>query len=591
MADCAATVSDEGDTSFSRESFGREHESKKFVRKALKNPGSPKGCATGVSELGLCATEAAKDLVALILHLPDPTEQAAVLRTLANATQGALMGHAVEAFDRAVAEQDAVEEAQQPGYAVLCPSDVAADMIAVEHRMSCTTAKNFLWDSTWMHKCLPRVWNLIIEGVIPKWVGDIIVRETSHVTDPARLANIEAQILKCMAAKGGTSHWNGYLTRCLRGIVAEVDPDAVTRKAEGEERARDVELRNDQPGMATLAANLPALDAEAVMAAVNALAESWAECPGERRCASERRADALVHLTTGIDKSPPGWESPEASASPITVEPRITLIGDGSALSDLNRVWIGTNTVARRKLDEFLQQCRRSRIESVPVESAACDTSPEEIAAMLAALTERLRTETTYQPSAALRRAVMERDGTCRHPGCSVPARRCDLDHVRPYDHANPTRGGLTREDNLICLCRKHHRLKTHGNAQYTLHPDGRVTVRIGSLSVGESVPTGPRGTVRTINAMEYATNPERYCALLRQVCQAAAELNAELNRVADGAASDAAPAPDTDRRPRATSATRRQQQTAQHRQRTAAERAAAAAQRAAEEDDDEIPF
>ncbi|MGI3198029.1 HNH endonuclease [Streptomyces sp. GLT-R25] len=43
-----------------------------------------------------------------------------------------------------------------------------------------------------------------------------------------------------------------------------------------------------------------------------------------------------------------------------------------------------------------------------------------------------------------------------------MPARRCDLDHVRPFDHARPERGGPTTPENLQPLCRRHHRLKTH---------------------------------------------------------------------------------------------------------------------------------
>jgi hypothetical protein len=61
---------------------------------------------------------------------------------------------------------------------------------------------------------------------------------------------------------------------------------------------------------------------------------------------------------------------------------------------------------------------------------------------------------TAYRPHAALTRAVRTRDGTCRFPGCSIPARRCDLDHVVRFPD------GPTAEHNLHALCRHHHRLK-----------------------------------------------------------------------------------------------------------------------------------
>jgi predicted restriction endonuclease len=45
----------------------------------------------------------------------------------------------------------------------------------------------------------------------------------------------------------------------------------------------------------------------------------------------------------------------------------------------------------------------------------------------------------------------------CRWPGCTRSARTCDLDHIVPWPD------GPTTADNLIALCRGHHRLKTLG--------------------------------------------------------------------------------------------------------------------------------
>ena len=53
--------------------------------------------------------------------------------------------------------------------------------------------------------------------------------------------------------------------------------------------------------------------------------------------------------------------------------------------------------------------------------------------------------------SPALRRALEHRDRGCRFPGCGVGF--CDAHHVRHW-----ARGGETRLDNLVLLCRKHHR-------------------------------------------------------------------------------------------------------------------------------------
>jgi hypothetical protein len=65
---------------------------------------------------------------------------------------------------------------------------------------------------------------------------------------------------------------------------------------------------------------------------------------------------------------------------------------------------------------------------------------------------------------------VRLRDRACVFPYCHRPARSCDLDHVVAYDQNGPP--GQTSTDNLACLCRLHHRMKTHaGWSYYALVP------------------------------------------------------------------------------------------------------------------------
>jgi hypothetical protein len=76
-----------------------------------------------------------------------------------------------------------------------------------------------------------------------------------------------------------------------------------------------------------------------------------------------------------------------------------------------------------------------------------------------------------YQPSAAVVEHVRLRDRTCVHPWCQRPARSCDLDHIVPWDPDGPP--GQTTTPNLALLCRRHHRLKTHGGWTYTMIQPG----------------------------------------------------------------------------------------------------------------------
>lgn len=75
-----------------------------------------------------------------------------------------------------------------------------------------------------------------------------------------------------------------------------------------------------------------------------------------------------------------------------------------------------------------------------------------------------------YRPSAELRRHLQAIDHRCRFPGCMIPARRCDLDHV--HDAAD---GGATAADNLADACRRHHVLKHRTRWRAQKQPDGTI--------------------------------------------------------------------------------------------------------------------
>ncbi|OFS22242.1 HNH endonuclease signature motif containing protein [Corynebacterium sp. HMSC04H06] len=61
---------------------------------------------------------------------------------------------------------------------------------------------------------------------------------------------------------------------------------------------------------------------------------------------------------------------------------------------------------------------------------------------------------------------VNGRDGTCRYPGCTVKAERCQKDHCVDFED-----GGPTAAYNLVNLCQHHHNIKTDGRATYVIDP------------------------------------------------------------------------------------------------------------------------
>ena len=90
-----------------------------------------------------------------------------------------------------------------------------------------------------------------------------------------------------------------------------------------------------------------------------------------------------------------------------------------------------------------------------------------------------------YRPPARMAKRIRARDRRCRFPGCTVAAVFCDLDHVRPWP------AGRTADDNLICLCRRHHRVKQRRGWRVTLGSDGVATW------------TDPTGRVRTTHPVD----------------------------------------------------------------------------------------
>ncbi len=91
---------------------------------------------------------------------------------------------------------------------------------------------------------------------------------------------------------------------------------------------------------------------------------------------------------------------------------------------------------------------------------------------------------TAYRPTAAMRAQVEAVDGTCRGPGCTVPAARCDLDHDLPWPH------GPTTPANLTSKHRVHHNLHTHGLWQVERDEGGAVSWR---TAAGRRYSTRPR--------------------------------------------------------------------------------------------------
>ena len=88
----------------------------------------------------------------------------------------------------------------------------------------------------------------------------------------------------------------------------------------------------------------------------------------------------------------------------------------------------------------------------------------------------------------AIRRALHNRDQGCRFPGCTC-TRFVDAHHVRHWAD-----GGETRLDNLVLLCRRHHRLVHEGGFGVSMKQNGQVEF---TRPDGEVIPQAPEARSR----------------------------------------------------------------------------------------------
>lgn len=219
-------------------------------------------------------------------------------------------------------------------------------------------------------------------------------------------------------------------------------------------------------GMVRVDGDLDPEAGETVLTALRAVLDSEArsEHAADDRAPAQRRADALGEICRGwlerTDRPEVAGERPHLSVT-VPVE---ALAGIGTGL--------GTRAVPDGAGDPSVAPSldHVGCIDAATVRRLACDASVTRV--VLGPRSEPLDVgRRTAVVSPAIRRAVVVRDRRCRFPGCDRPPPWCDAHHVRHW-----VDGGRTSVDNLILLCRRHHRL-THERFALEM-TDGRPVFR-----------------------------------------------------------------------------------------------------------------
>jgi hypothetical protein len=232
----------------------------------------------------------------------------------------------------------------------------------------------------------------------------------------------------------------GRFRNLARRAVIAADPQGAARRREQARAGRQVQYWNEPNGMFTLCAQLTAEHGHAVWQALTSTAETWTD---DDRTLDQRRADALVALVTGQAEAP-------------QLQPLVQVTIDlPTALG------LADNPVSLPGYGPLPPAVGRALAEDADGQRWITDPASGE-------LLDQGRQR--YRPSKRLREFIRARDRRCRFPGCTTPAQRSDLDHTTPHDDGGPTTRG-----NLIPLCRRHHRLKTHTRWRYQRLDDGIV--------------------------------------------------------------------------------------------------------------------
>jgi len=320
----------------------------------------------------------------------------------------------------------------------------------------------------------PEVADALAGGWIDTARADVLVSYDA-VPAPVR-ERVATELVGTADAPGpATGLTPAQLRDRLRRAAIEADPDAATERAVAAADRRHVWLDPAPDQMAWLTALLPATDAARIWARLDATSRQVVRAPGETRTLARARADTLTDLVTGTTAIPS-----TSTATPSTSRDAAGTGTGHDVVSGAVRTVVNVTVAATTLLG----------LDESPAVLAGYGPVPAAVARVLAAggdaTWRRILTDpatgvatdvsrTAYRPGVVLGDLVRTRETTCTFPGCPVPATRCDLDHLDPFDPARPA-AGQTRADNLHPVCRAHHNAKTHGGWTTSRDPDNAIT-------------------------------------------------------------------------------------------------------------------
>ena len=261
----------------------------------------------------------------------------------------------------------------------------------------------------------------------------------SKVRAMTRVARPESEDFLLMVARHGTANHVERLVSQYRRCEKLNHPDSANELY----LAREVTYHYDDDGCLVMKARMPADMGELIVKALEMVmdGEEQHDAP-----IAARRADALAEVAETYLNHP---ENPGSTADRYQVvlhsSPFVGARLSGDTFIE-NGPHVSAETSRRVSCD-----CSKTKIED--------DENGEPL--------NIGRRSRTIPP--AMRRALKARDGGCRFPGCTSH-KFCDGHHIKHWSD-----GGETSLDNLVLLCRYHHRLVHEGGFDCKRSKDGEI--------------------------------------------------------------------------------------------------------------------
>ncbi len=364
------------------------------------------------------------------------------------------------------------EEPNEDGGIFNCVDDEEREDVATALRLSPTTAQNRIDVARVLVGHLPNTISALASGEMPAAHSTVIAKENATAIRNG-LSEEGVYRVEQAALAHAEFHTPGQVANKVKTTIAKFSPEDFEEIVSKAKDSRRVSCYPEADGMATVVAILPAEDAQMVMKSIEAFTvkrnqeEESCTCNlksgssqgcvfHSREDAAEwsllsadmKRADALTFIASQALSSIAAVVRPHRPPVAVSVAIDLpTVMGLADNPGQLAGYGAIPASVARKLAADGTWQ----RFISDPITGNLLDFGREK-----------------YIPPQELVDFLLARDRTCRFPGCGRSGQLADIDHAQSWES-----GGETNPANLGLLCRRHHRMKTHGGWNLTSNPDG----------------------------------------------------------------------------------------------------------------------